>query len=344
MGRTRRPPLPSDNAAIARKLRTDSETLRYAEWWVRRRIYGFSDQEARWLYERYLDSYREMTAILTSAYDLDGNPNLLRRAELLSQIEREMNRLVSDVESELDRALVEAYQQGYAGRGWVLDTVTGKRVPVRLPMLPVEAIRALLIQPALGRADRRYQGYDWHVELGLTREEFITRVRRSLTSSMIQGEGIRKAQRRLREELGIETDRRRGFRRNFYQTLLLTRTEIMRASNLGALAVYEANQDILRGWEWVATRDERTCPTCAALDSKVFRFDSPQLQPPSGSHPGCRCTVVPVLRNEDLMREVEGEYETYAQWRARTGIDDGGLDGQRGSDAHGINQTGADRT
>lgn len=84
------------------------------------------------------------------------------------------------------------------------------------------------------------------------------------------------------------------------------------------------------------------CPTCGALDGKRYAFGDPVLAPPSGSHPGCRCTAVPVLRDADLMDRVAGVRETYAEWAAKNGIDwqqDGALGGQRTSDAHGLNAT-----
>jgi hypothetical protein len=245
-------PKPDDPAAISRKLRSDSQALRDAEWWVRRRIYGLSDQEARRLFDLYMQTYRQMAGTLSMAYGSDGSPDLARRAQLLRQLEAEMATLAQQTGISLDDALVAAYQQGYAGRAWALDMATNPDVPVRLrPVLPANAIRAALLQP--------YLGTPWHEELGYNFAEYTTRIRRSVTASLMQGEGMAQAQRRLRDELGVVTDRRKGFRRNFYRTLLITRTEIMRASNLGALAVYEENQDILNGWEWVATKDERTC-------------------------------------------------------------------------------------
>ena len=318
-------PKPDDPAAISRKLRSDSQALRDAEWWVRRRIYGLSDQEARRLFDLYMQTYRQMAGTLSMAYGSDGSPDLARRAQLLRQLEAEMATLAQQTGISLDDALVAAYQQGYAGRAWALDMATNPDVPVRLrPVLPANAIRAALLQP--------YLGTPWHEELGYNFAEYTTRIRRSVTASLMQGEGMAQAQRRLRDELGVVTDRRKGFRRNFYRTLLITRTEIMRASNLGALAVYEENQDILNGWEWVATKDERTCPICGGMDGKRFGFGDAQMQPPSGSHPGCRCTIVPVLKDERLMNEVAGVRETYSDWAARRGmVTDGGLGGQRGA-------------
>lgn len=322
-----------DGAEIARQLRTDSDALREAETWVRRRIYGLSDEEARWLYDTYKASYRAMLDVLTTAYDADGTVSQRRRAEVLNQVEREMEALYRQVFGHTAQSFEQAFLQGFYGRAWALDAATNQDVRIVTPLLPAEAVRAALLAP--------YVGTPWHEDLGYNFQEYTTRIKRSVSQSLIQGEGIQKAQRRLRDELGIQTDRRSGFQRNFYRTLLITRTEIMRASNLGAMSIYERNQDILRGWEWVATRDERTCPICGALDGKVYKFDDPQMAPPSGSHPGCRCTAVPVLIDTGLMDEVMGGPRvTYAEWAAQNGIfTDGGLDDQRASRAHGLNTT-----
>jgi len=292
---------------------------------VRRRIYGLDQQEARALYDLYLQTYRQMAGTLSMAYGSDGSPDVTRRAQLLRQIEAEMGTLAQQVGISMDEAIVAAYQQGYAGRAWALDQATNPNVRVRFhPLLPTNAVRAALLQP--------YMGTPWHEELGYNFAEYTTRIRRSVTTSLMQGEGMAQAQRRLRDELGVVTDRRKGFRRNFARTLMISRTEVMRASNLGALAVYEQNADILSGWEWLATKDERTCPICGALDGKRYKFDDPQMQPPSGSHIGCRCTVAPVLKDEALMDEVAGVRETYSDWAARNGmVTDGGLAAQRGA-------------
>ncbi len=326
-------PKPGDDAAITRELRTDSEALRYAEWWVRRKIYGLSDEEARFLLRLYRDAYQRMLDPLANAYDSNGKPILSRRLATLEQIEREMDALLRQVNQHAFDSAVQAYQMGLYGRGWALDAATSAGVPVRVPLLPIEAIRAAVLQPYLGQR--------WGETLLLERDEFVLRIRRSITNSLISGEGMQAAQRRLRDELGIQTDRRKGFTRNFYRTQLIARNEIMRASNQGALAVYEQNQDILQGWEFVATKDGRTCKDiCGPLDGKTFLFSDPMSQPPSGTHPGCRCTVVPWLKDTRIADLVMGgPRQTYTQWAAQRGItDDGGLSRQRGADVPELNK------
>ena len=281
-----------------------------------------------WLYEQYKTAYARMLTHMSEVYDSDGKPRLVMRAQLLEQIEREMLSLYAQIVAHEDAVFVDAYKRGLYGRAWALDMATGADMVIGMPqLLPNEAIRAMLISP--------YYGKPWHAELGYSFDEYIARIKTSLTQSLIQGEGMAAAQRRLKNELGIVTDRRRGkvgsperkaFRRSFYRTALIARTEIMRASNLGALAIYEQNQDILQGWEWVATRGERTCDFCAGEDGKVHKFGSSKIPPPMGSHPGCRCSPVPVLIDTALQDRVAGVRVTYAQWRAQQPIvNDGGL-------------------
>lgn len=321
-----------DSAEFARKLRTDNDALREAETWVRRRIYGLSDEESRWLYDRYKSARANIIAGMTDAWTSEGlNPR--QRLMLFDMIEREMQALMPDVFQHLLSTSERATLQGYYGRAWELEMSTNEGVRVRTPLLPSDAIRAMVLQP--------YLGQQWGENLLMSRDEFVLKIKRDLTTAMINGEGIQKAAARLDQSLGVKPDKKRGFQGHFYRTVLIARTEIMRASNLGALAIYEQNQDILRGWEWAATLDERTCPVCGALDGKVFKFGDPQLAPPSGSHPGCRCTAVPVLIDTGLMDEVTGGPRMlYKEWAAMNGIDwDGGLAAQRGSQPHGLNTT-----
>jgi len=323
----RLPPRRND-VTIGRPLRSDSEALRRSEEYVRRNLDNLDRAEMRWLYEQYKVAYARMLTHISEVYDSDGNPRPVMRVQLLDQIEREMLSLYAQIVAHEDMVFIDAYKRGMFGRAWSLDMATNPDIIVGMPqLLPNEAIRAMLISP--------YYGKPWHDELRYNFEEYIGRIKSALTQSLISGEGMQAAQRRLKNELGIVTDRRRGkvgsperaaFRRNFYRTALIARTEIMRASNLGALAVYERNQDVLEGWEWAATRDERTCRICGALDGKVFKFGDPQIPPPMGSHPGCRCTPLPVLVNKEIQDAVAGVRVTYAEWRKQRPIaDDGGL-------------------
>jgi len=73
---------------------------------------------------------------------------------------------------------------------------------------------------------------------------------------------------------------------------ILVRTATQNMANIARQETYRENDDIIRGWQFVATLDDRTCPTCGPLDGNVYGLgEGPQ--PPI--HPQCRCTSVPAL-------------------------------------------------
>lgn len=319
-------PRPRVALDIDRPLRRDSKALRDAELFVRRNLYNLEQDEKQWLYDQYQIAYARILNHMSEVYDSDGNPRLVMRAQLLEQIEREMLNLYAQIVQHEDAVFVEAYKRGLYGRAWALDMATRDDIVIGMPqMLPNEAIRAALLAPATGRKGK-YLGATWATELNMDRDVFIASLKRSITQSLIQGEGMKAAARRLLKELGIPTSPTQPFRAASKQAFSQVRTEIMRASNQGALAIYEENQDILQGWEWAATRSERTCDFCAGEDGKVHKFGSSKIPPPMGSHPNCRCTPIPVLIDTALQDRVSGIRTTYQQWKAQQPIvDDGGM-------------------
>ena len=111
-------PLFKDTLGIGRELRSDSEALRYAEYWVRRKIDALDQQEARWLYDQYKIAYQRMASTLQTVYDSAGKPQLVLRAQLLNQIERELWSLYAVIDQHMDETFLTAAQQGYwAGVG-----------------------------------------------------------------------------------------------------------------------------------------------------------------------------------------------------------------------------------
>jgi SPP1 gp7 family putative phage head morphogenesis protein len=234
----------------------------------------------------------------------------------------------------LEDALPSGWQQGYYGRAWLLDTVTVQDwTASKNVLIPSEAIRAALVSPYIGRDG-------W---VSIKREAMVDGIKRSMVQGLIQGEGMDVIRQRLARELGVKPGQTKNFKQAMYRCLLITRNEIMRASNNGALAIYEQNDDVVRGWEWVATRDERKCKVCGRLDGNTFGFGSKQQPPPGGAHGGCRCTPAPWLRFADILDpELTNPRVLYPEWAAVNGIVwDGGLIGQRASDAHGLNRTAA---
>jgi SPP1 gp7 family putative phage head morphogenesis protein len=94
------------------------------------------------------------------------------------------------------------------------------------------------------------------------------------------------------------------------QIMSLVRTSINQVANSASMAVYEANQDVTKKYQYVATLDSLTSPICRALDGREFEYGKGPTPP---QHFGCRSKVVAVIDYKGLgFPELESEFETRA--------------------------------
>ena len=112
----------------------------------------------------------------------------------------------------------------------------------------------------------------------------------------------------------------------------MVRTATTHTSNLARQATFEANSDVVKGYEWVSTLDGNTSSTCQKLDGDIFKnSDKNKRYPPA--HPNCRSSTSPVLDaryklddsvNTRASRGVEGGQQvnadtTYFSWLKEQG-------------------------
>lgn len=298
--------------------------LNDADRYVTSHIYALEAKTVNDLFAEYQRSYHNMAIGLESvasrygAHETWSASDAQYRARtdvLMAQLAQEMKALTARTQDMTLRAAVDSYQAGYLGRAWITDTLTGGQ-GIMMPLLPAEAVRAAIMKP--------YEGNTFVDRFKGREEDFQSRIRKSVVQSQINGETIYQAQRRIALELGLDIDRRRkadkqAHQGDFNRTQMIARTEILRTSNLGALAIYEQNKDVLHGWRWQATNDDRTCPICGDLDGKTYSFDAGRNPPPA--HPSCRCTAVPVLLNEDKQKAYLEATPTFSEWVAKRQID-----------------------
>jgi SPP1 gp7 family putative phage head morphogenesis protein len=77
------------------------------------------------------------------------------------------------------------------------------------------------------------------------------------------------------------------------RTVLIARTETIRASNEGAQKYYKSEG--IGEYSWTASVSRRTCELCQSLNGKIFKIGQGPL-PPYDSHAMCRCSISPVTR------------------------------------------------
>jgi hypothetical protein len=224
---------------------------------------------------------------------------------------------------------------------YILDQALPEGIDALLPSIPLPNVTALMNSPYIGgtAVDR----------LAMVSDFAAAGIRRELMQSMINGETMQAAAKRLVPILGAQYDSPTGY---FYDALRIARTEIMRAQNYGRMAVYSANSEVLEGdpedaWEWVTTPDDQLCRWCLRRDGLSPDEIEDDGEDPHGKsmelplHPNCRCTSVPKLKawgdlldekgielpedwGDDVrgMRDADGDWrvqpvETFTEWADR---------------------------
>jgi SPP1 gp7 family putative phage head morphogenesis protein len=168
-------------------------------------------------------------------------------------------------------------------------------------------------------------GKDWRAQYADQLGDLTLRIKQAISTGMSDGEGIAEIQRRVRDVIGVDTDRRHGpvgsaqragYRANFNRVQAITRTVVNQASNDGAIEAYKANADIIKGYQWLTANDERVCPQCRGLNGRVYDLNSFERPP---AHINCRCAVVPVLYSDEALLATDAPKNTYTEWLDKAG-------------------------
>lgn len=78
------------------------------------------------------------------------------------------------------------------------------------------------------------------------------------------------------------------------QAEAVTRTLILNAATQARSAVYQANDDILKGEMWVSVLDSRTSIVCAGRDGAMYKIGQGPYPP---AHFNCRSVRVPIVKD-----------------------------------------------
>lgn len=158
-----------------------------------------------------------------------------------------------------------------AGVGPVVQAAQGQLdvIASQLPTAPQARVGIQLV-----RADtEQIRAITTRVTEQITKEAFplagdsFEQIRRTLIRGVAQGQNPRVAARNLVR--GIEV----GYNQALQRALIIARTELLDAHRVATQAHERANTDILSSWEWIATLDTRTCPSCLSQHGKTFDLD-----------------------------------------------------------------------
>ena len=109
--------------------------------------------------------------------------------------------------------------------------------------------------------------------------ETAPKIRETLYQGVAMGYNPAKTARMMRDATGLPLTR----------ALTISRTETMRAFREGSRRNYVNNAHLIHSYERHASKSERTCMACIALDGTLY-----EVYEPFPSHPNCRCVILPV--------------------------------------------------
>lgn len=242
---------------------------------------------------KYLDDAQaEILRQLKTVKSLAESRTLNRKLNRIVQLQEEgLTKLSAELTSKtMDFA---EYEADFAVR--TMNTAAAAAV-----ILPAsEQLRALVTQRPMqlavsGKAGSTVQ----NVTLDQAARQFAgdkaNEIRRVIQAGIVEGSTVQS----LTRDIVSVTNR------NKRQAETLVRTSVNHISSEARSAVNRANDDILKGEEWVSVLDGRTTIGCAILDGKILGFDEPPFTP---RHWGCRSFRVPALDDRFQEGGLEGD-------------------------------------
>lgn len=270
---------------------------------------GQENANVRGLIGAYRSAQDDILGMVRQVFSTTSTPNFWniselaadrRQAQLFQNVTARLRDLGNETGIRIEQAAMDQFRESLERVGYALDQGTPVGLNVRLPILPEDAIRAIVNTP--------FEGAMFSQRIGAITDEVAGQIQTQLTRSMINGESMPQAAKRVRTILGA--DNVADAKKFANRATTIARTEIMRAQNTAKAAVYMDNRDIIDGdpseaWVWVVTPDDRLCPWCSRREGKTpaqIRKMSVGRDPWGKSisqplHPHCRCTSFPKLKS-----------------------------------------------
>ena len=237
-------------------------------------------------------------AVLKLSEDLPPNPERLTARQLQALIKKS-ERLIGTVTKEVEKLIegsIEAQIQLDTDKAVIHlsdqlpDEIAGKLkiaspAQVRELINYTPASKGSLMSTLVSKWEAdTVERFSAAIRLGVLEGDTLNDLTRRIRGEVVQ----RKSSKRPGEYIGgvLETTTKGA------QTL--ARTAVSHVNNRAREAFYKENEDIIKGYQFVATLDSVTCPVCGSLDGQVFGIDEPK--PPVPEHYNCRCLYVPVLK------------------------------------------------
>ena len=160
--------------------------------------------------------------------------------------------------------------------------------PVVLDMVavaPVTLFAAIESKPLQGKLIK-----EWIDKLD---KDSYTRIQDAVRIGLVEGQSYSDVVKRITGTKALQyTDGINSL--NARQTQALVSTAMAHATNVASEEFYKANDDLIKGWQFLATLDFKTTTLCKSYDGQKFDLGKGPYPP---IHVRCRSSTVPVLKS-----------------------------------------------
>ena len=144
-------------------------------------------------------------------------------------------------------------------------------------------------------------GYELGDMLKTNKDEHVKQFKRIVADAVTEGKHSKEVLREMKKLNNKKLSHVKG---------VLVQSAIAEARKQSMYDTYDQleKQGIIKGYEWLATLELRTCPICADLDGKQWkhREDIPHFK----AHFRCRCQIVPLTNKEKSGKRAGQKYFT----------------------------------
>lgn len=226
---------------------------------------------------------RNMTTFHEAGEYIDSAAAVSRANQTVAGIDALMAQRSDWATSEVLSMRKEAWTQGVADIEFAAGRLPGDvqaSMQASFGQAFPEAAFSAVEHPVLGVApDAMFNG----VRAGTTQN-----MRDVLVNAVISGESVQETGRRLSDAMDLSVAA--GER--------IARTNVNAMYNEAQRSVYDANADIIAGYAWEATLDDRTSQVCFMLHGQFWPTGSKTPGPPA--HWNCRSILVPVFKDPSV--------------------------------------------
>lgn len=240
-----------------------------------------SEGARRFAVKSLTDMQKELIGQLS---DINADP--IRIQQQIKEAQAVIKRYYDDIGQNSESMTSGIAQSSASETASALMAATGQQVTAGL--LPTNAMLEAIASDSIieGATQKEW----WSRQSVDTAWRYQTQIRQG----MVNGESLNKLVARVKDVVGVSERNAEA----------LVRTSYVTVANEARQATYEANSDVIKGKEWVAALDVRTCPLCAIRDGKQWTLDGkpighsiPFQAPPI--HFNDRCTMVAVTKTPE---------------------------------------------